>query len=182
MNHFYSATVVLFPNLEVIYYYKGRDSGAVVSTGASQEEGCLFISLTLDLFLVSAWVLSSFSNFLPLSRDMHRRLIENCKWSARVNVRWLIGCLDLLLFLPIMQFNWQFLRGELCLCPKTAGIGSSNTRDPECRRSDGWEWMDEQLWLFSCWTTDDYGIMFNWWTEIVWTVGPMTWWPAPILV
>merc|ERR1712035_100792 len=78
----------------------GRHSGAVVSAAAAQQEGPGFDSSSrwgqglsvwsLHVLLVSAWVLSGYSGFLPQSKDMHDRLIGVSKLPVGVNVsEWL---------------------------------------------------------------------------------------------
>ena len=68
----------------------------MVSTVASQEEGsrfnsqlgpfCVEFACSPRVCVGSLWVLSGFSGFLPLSKNMHVRLIGDSKLSLGVGV------------------------------------------------------------------------------------------------
>ncbi|MEO1391273.1 MAG: hypothetical protein AAFV85_28435, partial [Cyanobacteria bacterium J06634_6] len=60
---------------------RGQHGGLVVSTVGSQLEGSWFVWRFLSMWSlhVLAWVSSGYSGFLPQSKDMHVRLIDNSK-------------------------------------------------------------------------------------------------------
>ena len=106
----------------------GHSDGAAAAA-ASQQEGPEFESpswlgrglsvRSLRVLLVSAWVLSGFSSFLPQSKDMHDRLIGNPKLPVGVNVN-MTGCLSLCVS-PAM--NCTLSRAYPASRPMSAGIG-----------------------------------------------------------
>ena len=93
----------------------------VVSTVASQRE-CSRFYPHLGPFCVEfacspvyAWVLSGYSGFFPLSKNMHVRLIGDSKLSLGVSVS-VCGCLSRLsLCGPVM--DWQPVQGVPRLSP-----------------------------------------------------------------
>jgi len=76
----------------------GLHGGVVVSTVASQQLCSRFNShlsvWSLHVLLVYAWVLSGYSGFLLQSKNMHIRLVGDCKLSLGVTVC-VHGCVGL---------------------------------------------------------------------------------------
>ena len=71
---------------------------------------------SLHVLPVYAWVLSRYSGFLPLSKNMHVRLIGVSKIALRSECERVCGCLSRLsLCGPVM--DWQPVQGVPCLLP-----------------------------------------------------------------
>merc|ERR1712035_33517 len=128
----------------------GRNDGAVVSAAAAQQEGPGFESpswqglsvWSLHVLLVSAWVLSGYSGFLPQSKDMqHHRLIGDSKLPVGVmrvmNVR-VSGCSFLCVGPAI---NWRLVQGVPRLSPEVSWDRLQLHRDPHgyAVTENGWK-------------------------------------------
>jgi len=99
------------------------------------------LSVSLHVLPVYAWVLSGYSGFLPLSKNMHVRLIGDSKIVPRSECERVCGCLSLCG--PVM--DWRPVQGVPRLSPN--GIGSSPPRNPtdglsgDRKGMDGWNLM-----------------------------------------
>ena len=94
---------------------------------------------SLHVLPVYAWVLSGFSGFLPPSKNMHVRLIDDSKLSLGVSVI-VCGCLcRLSLCGPVM--DWRSVQGVPRLSPEDCWDRLQPPRDPTDGLS-GRKWMD----------------------------------------
>ena len=94
---------------------------------------------SLHVLPVYAWVLSGYSSFLPPSKNMHVRLIDDSKLSLGVSVS-VNGCLSRLsLRGPVM--DWRPVQGVPRLSPNDHWDRLQPPRDPTDGLS-GRKWMD----------------------------------------
>ena len=94
---------------------------------------------SLYVLPVNAWVLSGYFGFLPPSKNMHVRLIDDSKLSLGVSVS-MHGCLSRLsLCGPVM--DWRSVQGVPCLSPEDCLDRLQPPRDPTDGLS-GRKWMD----------------------------------------
>jgi len=116
----------------------------VVSTVASQQEGCWFDPFDpfCAEFACSPRV-SVASSHSPKTCRLGTRLIGNSKLSVGVNVS-VNGCLSLCVSPAIV---WRPVQGVPCLSPDVAGIGSSPpaTLKRMKRLEDEWRWTSTEL-------------------------------------
>ena len=95
---------------------------------------------SLHVLPVYAWVLSGYSVFLPLSKNMHVRLIGDSKLSLGVKVS-VCGCLSRLsLCGPVM--DWRPVQGVSRLSPDDHWDKLQPPRDPTDGLSWYRKWMD----------------------------------------
>ena len=92
---------------------------------------------SLHVLPVYAWVLSGYSGFLPLSKNMHVRLIGDSKSSLCVWLCVLCG--------PVM--DWRPVQGVPRLSPNDSWDRLQPPCDPSNRLSGYREWMDDLIYF-----------------------------------
>ena len=127
-HHFHQLTLML--QLQFSNSASGLHCGMVVSTVASRLPGWGLSVWSLHVLPIYAWILSRYSGFLPLPKNMHVRLIGDSKLIIRLSAS-VSGCCLVCLYACMM--DWRPFQRVPCLSPND----SWNRLPPMTLKVDG---------------------------------------------